>query len=188
MAYYQQPHDVTNLPAWQALREHRQQMNDFNMREAFASDPQRFSRFSLSGCGLLLDYSKNLLNEKTLDLLVQLAEQVQLKESIQALFSGEQVNASEGRAALHTALRSPIGRSVKLNGVDLIPQVHQVLHQMTELVSRIHSGLWRGYSDKPITEVVNIGIGGSFLYPTRCALPLPGQYRRQRIPRIDRAA
>ncbi len=165
MAYYQQPHDVTSLPAWQALREHREQMNDFSMREAFASDPERFKRFSLSSCGLMLDYSKNLIDEKTLGLLVQLAEQSQLGESIQALFCGDQVNASEGRAALHTALRSPIGRSVKLDGVDLIPQVHRVLHQMTELVSRVHSGLWRGYSDKPITEVVNIGIGGSFLGP-----------------------
>ena len=182
MAYYQQPHDVTTLPAWQALREHRQQMNDFSMREAFASDPQRFSRFSLSGCGLLLDYSKNLVNDTTLKLLVQLAEQSQLGESIQALFKGEQVNASEGRAALHTALRSPIGRSLKLDGVDLIPQVHRVLNQMTELVSRIHSGLWRGYSEKPITDVVNIGIGGSFLGPqlvSEALLPLPGQYRRQ---------
>ncbi len=109
MAYYQQPHDVTTLPAWQALREQREQMNDFSMREAFASDPQRFNHFSLSSCGLLLDYSKNLIDEKALNLLVQLAEQAGLPESISALFSGEQVNASEGRAALHTALRSPIG-------------------------------------------------------------------------------
>jgi glucose-6-phosphate isomerase len=165
MAYYQQPHDVTQLPAWQALRQHREQMNDFSMREAFANDPQRFDRFSLSSCGLLLDYSKNLISEKTLELLVQLAEQAGLSESIKAQFNGERVNASEGRAALHTALRSPIGKRLELDGVDLIPQVHRVLNQMTELVSRIHSGLWRGYSEKPITEVVNIGIGGSFLGP-----------------------
>jgi glucose-6-phosphate isomerase len=165
MAYFQHPHDVTNLPAWQALREQRKQMNDFSMREAFASDPQRFKRFSLSSCGLMLDYSKNLIDDKTLQLLMQLAEQCQLPASIEALFNGEKVNASEGRAALHTALRSPIGRTLKLNGVDLIPEVHRVLHQMTELVGRIHSGLWRGYSDKPITDVVNIGIGGSFLGP-----------------------
>ena len=165
MAYFNQPHDVTHLPAWQALRNQREQMSHFSMREAFAHDPQRFKRFSLSGCGLLLDYSKNLIDEKTLNLLVQLAEQADLPASINALFSGEAVNASEGRAALHTALRSPIGRRLQLDGVDLIPQVHRVLNQMTELVSRIHSGLWRGYSDKPITEVVNIGIGGSFLGP-----------------------
>ena len=93
------------------------------------------------------------------------AEQAGLSESIKAQFNGERVNASEGRAALHTALRSPIGKRLELDGVDLIPQVHRVLNQMTELVSRIHSGLWRGYSEKPITEVVNIGIGGSFLGP-----------------------
>ena len=126
MAYFQQTHDVTSLPAWQALREQRGQMNDFSMREAFARDPQRFTRFSLSSSGLLLDYSKNLIDEKTLGLLVQLAEQAQLPESIHALFSGDKVNASEGRAALHTALRSPIGRTLKLDGVDLIPQVHRV--------------------------------------------------------------
>jgi glucose-6-phosphate isomerase len=165
MAYYQQPQHVTGLPAWQALREHRQQMAAFSMRDAFASNPQRFEQFSLNQCGLLLDYSKNLASEQTLQLLIELAEQSQLPASIQSLFQGEQVNASEGRAALHTALRSPIGRTLKLDGVDLIPQVHRVLNQMTELVGRIHSGLWRGYTDKPITDVVNIGIGGSFLGP-----------------------
>jgi glucose-6-phosphate isomerase len=165
MAYYQQPHNVTQLPAWQALRQHREQMADFSMRDAFASDDQRFTRFSLNTCGLLLDYSKNLINDTSLDLLIKLAEQAKLPEAIQAQFKGEKVNASEGRSALHTALRSPIGRRLELDGMDLIPQVHRVLNQMTELVSRIHSGLWRGYSDKPITDVVNIGIGGSFLGP-----------------------
>ncbi|KRW59239.1 glucose-6-phosphate isomerase [Pseudomonas sp. TTU2014-080ASC] len=165
MAYYQQPHDVTRLPAWQALREHRERMNTFNMREAFASDAQRFARFSLNKCGLLLDYSKNLIDDTTVKLLIELAEQAHLNESIVQLFNGDKVNSTEDRAALHTALRSPIGRTLKLDGVDLIPQVHRVLNQMTELVTQIHSGLWRGYTDKPITDVVNIGIGGSFLGP-----------------------
>jgi len=165
MAYYQQPHDVTSLPAWQALRQHRHDMAGFSMREAFADDATRFQRFSLDSCGLLLDYSKNLINDDSLALLIQLAEQAGLPRSIEALYKGEQVNASEHRAALHTALRSPIGRRLVLDGVDIIPQVHRVLHQLTELVSRVHSGLWRGYSEKPIKEVVNIGIGGSFLGP-----------------------
>ncbi len=165
MAYYQQPHDVTSLPAWQALRQHRHDMAGFSMREAFADDATRFQRFSLDSCGLLLDYSKNLINDDSLALLIQLAEQAGLPRSIEALYKGEQVNASEHRAALHTALRSPIGRRLVLDGVDIIPQVHRVLHQLTELVSRVHSGLWRGYSEKPIKEVVNIGIGGSFLDP-----------------------
>ena len=165
MAYYQQPHDVTTLPAWQALQQHRAEMAGFSMREAFAADARRFQRFSLDSCGLLLDYSKNLIDERGLELLIQLADQAGLHESIAALYSGERVNASEGRAALHTALRSPIGRRLLLDGHDIIPEVHRVLNQVTELVSRIHSGLWRGYSEKPIKEVVNIGIGGSFLGP-----------------------
>jgi glucose-6-phosphate isomerase len=165
MAYYQQPQDVTTLPAWQALQQHRAEMAGFSMREAFAADSRRFQRFSLDSCGLLLDYSKNLIDERGLELLIQLADQAGLHESIAALYSGEQVNASEGRAALHTALRSPIGRRLLLDGYDIIPEVHRVLNQVTELVSRIHSGLWRGYSEKPIKEVVNIGIGGSFLGP-----------------------
>jgi glucose-6-phosphate isomerase len=165
MAYYQQPHDITRLPAWQALQQHRAEMAGFSMREAFAGDPRRFQRFSLDSCGLLLDYSKNLITEKSLELLIQLAEQADLHEAIAALYNGERVNASEGRAALHTALRSPIGRRLLVDGNDIIPEVHRVLNQVTELVSRIHSGLWRGYSEKPIKEVVNIGIGGSFLGP-----------------------
>jgi len=165
MAYYQQPHDVTTLPAWQALQQHRAEMAGFSMREAFAADTRRYQRFSLDSCGLLLDYSKNLIDERGLELLIQLAEQAGLQESIANLFNGEQVNASEGRAALHTALRSPIGRRLLVDGKDIIPEVHRVLNQVTELVSRIHSGLWRGYSEKPIKEVVNIGIGGSFLGP-----------------------
>ncbi|MGQ7959425.1 glucose-6-phosphate isomerase [Pseudomonas sp. SP16.1] len=165
MVYYQQPHDVTHLPAWQALQQHRAEMAGFSMRDAFASDARRFQRFSLNSCGLLLDYSKNLIDERSLELLIQLAEQAGLQGAIDALYNGERVNASEGRAALHTALRSPIGRRLLVDGADIIPDVHRVLNQMTELVSRIHSGLWRGYSEKPITEVVNIGIGGSFLGP-----------------------
>ncbi|QNH02419.1 glucose-6-phosphate isomerase [Pseudomonas sediminis] len=165
MAYYQQPQDVTTLPAWQALQQHRAEMAGFSMREAFAADARRYQRFSLDSCGLLLDYSKNLIDEHGLDLLIQLAEQAGLQESITSLYHGEQVNASEGRAALHTALRSPIGRRLLVDGHDIIPEVHRVLNQVTELVSRIHSGLWRGYSEKPIKEVVNIGIGGSFLGP-----------------------
>ncbi|TRO34720.1 glucose-6-phosphate isomerase [Pseudomonas sp. ALS1131] len=165
MAYYQQPQDVTTLPAWQALQQHRTEMAGFSMREAFAADSRRFQRFSLDSCGLLLDYSKNLIDERGLELLIQLADQAGLHQSIAALYNGERVNASEGRAALHTALRSPIGRRLLLDGNDIIPEVHRVLNQVTELVSRIHSGLWRGYSEKPIKEVVNIGIGGSFLGP-----------------------
>ncbi|MBD8187414.1 glucose-6-phosphate isomerase [Pseudomonas viridiflava] len=165
MAYYRTPSDVTALPAWQALSEHRKAMQDFSMREAFNADPQRFSEFTLSSAGLFLDYSKNLITTETRDLLVSLANEVGLKDAIKAQYDGELVNSSEGRPALHTALRRPVGDKLKVNGVDVIPDVHRVLNQMTELVGRIHDGLWRGYTEKPITDVVNIGIGGSFLGP-----------------------
>ena len=165
MAYYRNPSDVTALPAWQALSQHRQAMQDFSMRDAFNADPQRFSQFTLSSCGLFLDYSKNLITGETQDLLVNLANEVGLKEAIQAQYDGELVNSSEGRPALHTALRRPVGDKLLVNGVNVMPEVHKVLNQITELVGRIHDGLWRGYTEKPITDVVNIGIGGSFLGP-----------------------
>jgi len=165
MAYYRTPHDVTALPAWQALQQHREAMQDFSMRDAFNAEPKRFEQFSLSTCGLFLDYSKNLINGQSRDLLVNLANEVGLQEAIKALFAGEILNASEGRPALHTALRRPVGDKLSVNGVNVMPEVHKVLNQVTELVGRIHDGLWRGYSEKPITDVVNIGIGGSFLGP-----------------------
>ena len=165
MAYYRTPHDVTALPAWRALNQHRQAMQDFSMRDAFNADPQRFSQFTLSSCGLFLDYSKNLITSETRNLLVDLAKEVDLKAAIDALYAGEPVNSSEGRPALHTALRRPVGDKLSVNGVNIMPDVHKVLNQITDLVGRIHDGLWRGYTEKPITDVVNIGIGGSFLGP-----------------------
>ena len=165
MAYYRNPPDVTALPAWQALVQHRAAMQDFRMRDAFNADPDRFKQFSLSTCGLFLDYSKNLITRETRDLLVTLAKEVDLEQAIKAMFAGEILNASEQRPVLHTALRRPVGDKLKVNGVDVIPEVHKVLNQITELVGRIHDGLWRGYTEKPITDVVNIGIGGSFLGP-----------------------
>ena len=165
MEHYLKPLDATQQPAWQALREQRARMQSFSLRDAFAADPQRFKRYSLSHGGLFLDYSKNLIDEQSLGQLLQLAEQMRLRPAIEALFAGAPVNASERRPALHTALRRPVGERVLVDGVDVMPQVHRVLGQMTELVQRIHNGLWRGYTEKPITDVVNIGIGGSFLGP-----------------------
>jgi glucose-6-phosphate isomerase len=165
MAYYQHPLDVTALPTWKALESHRASLQSFSMREAFNRDAQRFERLSLSSCGLFLDYSKNLITLETRDLLVSLAKECGLEQAIRAQFDGEPINASEARPALHTALRRPIGDKVLVDGADVMPEVQRVLHQMTELVGRVHDGLWRGYSEKPITDVVNIGIGGSFLGP-----------------------
>jgi glucose-6-phosphate isomerase len=165
MAHYQNPLDATLLPAWQALRRHREEMQHFSLRQAFAENPQRFSDFSMSSSSLFLDYSKNLINDETRRLLVDLARECGLEQATRALFDGELVNSSEGRPALHTALRRPIGDRLDVNGINVMPEVHRVLNQMTELVSLIHNGLWRGYSEKPITDIVNIGIGGSFLGP-----------------------
>ncbi|MEH6485924.1 MULTISPECIES: glucose-6-phosphate isomerase [Pseudomonas] len=165
MAYYEHPQDVTTLPAWQALTRHREAMQSFSMRDAFSSDSQRFDTFSLSSCGLFLDYSKNLMTAETRDLLMQLARECGLQDAIEAMYAGEHLNASENRPALHTALRRPIGDKVLVDGEDVMPEVQQVLNKMTALVGSVHDGLWRGYTDKPITDVVNIGIGGSFLGP-----------------------
>ncbi|SEL79269.1 glucose-6-phosphate isomerase [Atopomonas hussainii] len=152
-------------PLWHALQQERAALEHFSLRDAFAQDPQRFERFSISTCGLFLDYSKNLLGADTLSKLVALAEACQLPSAIQALFKGEPWNNSEKRPALHTALRRPLGDKVLLDGHDIMPEVQSVLHRMSEMVGKIHNGLWRGYSEAPITDVVNIGIGGSFLGP-----------------------
>ena len=165
MPHLPSPFDVTRSPSWQALAGHRERFAGFSMREAFAGDPGRFAEFSLNDCGLFLDYSKNLITTETRELLVGLAREAGLAQAIRALFDGAPINASERRPALHTALRRPIGDKVLVDGLDVMPQVHRVLHQMSELVGRLHDGLWRGCSEKTITDVVNIGIGGSFLGP-----------------------
>ncbi|WP_071872783.1 glucose-6-phosphate isomerase [Atopomonas hussainii] len=152
-------------PLWHALQQERAALEHFSLRDAFAQDPQRFEHFSISTCGLFLDYSKNLLGADTLSKLVALADACQLPSAIQALFKGEPWNNSEKRPALHTALRRPLGDKVLLDGHDIMPEVQSVLHRMSEMVGKIHNGLWRGYSEAPITDVVNIGIGGSFLGP-----------------------
>lgn len=163
--HYLQPLDATDQASWRALQKHREAMQRFNMREAFESDAGRFKEFSASTCGLFLDYSKNLITGETRDLLIQLARESGLGEAIQAMFGGEQVNASEKRPALHTALRRPLGDRLTVDGRNLMRDVHDTLGKMTEIVDRIHNKLWRGYSDRAITDVVNIGIGGSFLGP-----------------------
>jgi len=163
--HYLQPLDATGLAAWQALEVHRLAMQRFNMREAFQADTERFNEFSVSACGLFLDYSKNLITRETRELLIRLAREAGLPEAIQAMFDGEPINASERRPALHTALRRPVGDCVMVDGHNLMRDVHDTLGKMTDIVGRIHSQLWRGYSDKAITDVVNIGIGGSFLGP-----------------------
>ncbi len=165
MSYYETPIDSTRLSSWKALEEHRLSMQNFNMRSAFQADPDRFKDLSVACCGLFLDYSKNLITTETRTLLVNLAREAGVEQAARAMFEGERINASENRPVLHTALRRPMGDCVMVDGQNIMRDVHTALAQMTDFVTRIHNNLWRGFSDKTITDVVNIGIGGSFLGP-----------------------
>ncbi|WP_313221652.1 glucose-6-phosphate isomerase [Stutzerimonas nitrititolerans] len=165
MSYYETPIDSTRLSSWKALEEHRLSMQNFNMRSAFQADPDRFKDLSVACCGLFLDYSKNLITTETRTLLVNLAREAGVEQAARAMLEGERINASENRPVLHTALRRPMGDCVMVDGQNIMRDVHTALAQMTDFVTRIHNNLWRGFSDKTITDVVNIGIGGSFLGP-----------------------
>ncbi len=153
------------LPAWQALAAHREQAAGLNMRELFREDPGRFHRLSLRRAGLWLDYSKNLINDETLKLLVRLAEEAELPEAIAAMFRGDMINRSEERPALHIALRNMRGNAIEVDGEDIMPMIQDTLSRMEKFTWRVHSGQWRGMTGKPFRDVVNIGIGGSFLGP-----------------------
>lgn len=152
-------------PAWLTLQDHYQHTNRQHMREQFAQEPERFKQFSLSTSGLTLDYSKNRINQDTLALLEQLAVQQKLPEAIEALFAGKIINKSEQRPALHTALRDFSHSTIEVDGKNIIPQIHQSLDHMEQFCWQIRRKQWRGFSNKPFTDVVSIGIGGSFLGP-----------------------
>lgn len=156
---------LTQLPAWQALAEHQKKMRDVHMRDLFAADPHRFDKFSLTLGDLLFDYSKNRITEETMSLLVDLARQVDLPAAIEAMFSGEKINTTENRAVLHVALRNRSGRPIYVDGEDVMPKVQAVLDKMERFCAAVRSGSWKGYTGKAITDVVNIGIGGSDLGP-----------------------
>ncbi len=155
----------TQLSAWQALQAHYQAMRDVHMRDLFAADPHRFDRFSLRFEDILLDYSKNRITQETMDLLVELAHQAGLEQAIGAMFSGEKINVTEKRAVLHVALRNRSNRPILVDGEDVMPQVNRVLEKMRVFSEKVRSGAWRGFTGKRITDVVNIGIGGSDLGP-----------------------
>jgi glucose-6-phosphate isomerase len=156
---------ATELPAWKALSAHFQKIDRLHLRELFARDPQRGERLTVEAAGLYLDYSKNRIIDETLALLLQLAEESNLRARIDAMFGGEKINLSEKRAVLHVALRSPKGRSILVEGEDVVPQVHSVLDRMSEFSNLVRRGAWRGHTGKPIRNLVNIGIGGSDLGP-----------------------
>ena len=152
--------------AWQQLQiHHDQEMKEVHLRSLFAADPQRFDKFTLRLDDTLFDFSKNIISEKTLTLLRQLADECKVKEAIGAMFAGEKINATENRSVLHTALRNLSGTPVYSDGKDVMPDVLRVLSQMKDFAARIHSGEWKGYTGKKIKYIVNIGIGGSDLGP-----------------------
>jgi glucose-6-phosphate isomerase len=156
---------VTDTEAWHALAEHQREIAGQRMRQMFADDPDRFAKFSLRFEEILLDYSKNRVNAETMRLLRRLAEQAGLKAWTERLFSGERINLTENRAVLHIALRNRSNRPILVDGKDVMPDVNRVLKQMREFSEAIRSGAWKGYSGEAITDVVNIGIGGSDLGP-----------------------
>lgn len=151
--------------AWQKLEMIFLTLQASHMRELFQEDPDRFQKFSLQFEDILVDFSKNILNEEALRLLLQLAHEVELKTAIEAMFRGERINETEDRAVLHTALRDRSGNAVMVNGADIMPEVNRVLNQMKSFSERLHSGAWTGYTGKRIRHIVNIGIGGSDLGP-----------------------
>ncbi|MDF3078915.1 MAG: glucose-6-phosphate isomerase [Sphingobacteriaceae bacterium] len=157
--------NFTETDSYKYLNDHLAEIADVHMRQLFLDDPQRFSKFSLRLGDILLDYSKNRITDKTVALLVQLAKECGLKEAIEAMFTGEKINATEDRSVLHIALRNQSNQPIYVDGKDVMPDVNAVLEHMQEFSKAVISGEWKGYSGKAITDVVNIGIGGSDLGP-----------------------
>src|SRR5664280_2900580 len=156
---------LTKLTAWQALKTHYPKVRELHLRKLFADDPKRGERMKTEAIGIYFDYSKHRITDETLGLLVQLAEVCGLRARIDAMFRGEKINITENRLVLHTALRAPKGKSIVVDGEDVMPKVHAVLDKMTGFCNRVRSGEWKGHTGKPIRNVINIGIGGSDLGP-----------------------
>ena len=152
-------------PAWKALEDHYKKLRDIHLRKFFADDLGRGQRMAVEAVGVYLDYSKNRISDKTLKLLLDLAEQSGLRARIDAMFRGEKINTTENRAALHVVLRAPEGTSITVDGQNVVPEVHAVLNKMADFSQRVRGGEWKGYSGKRIRNVINIGIGGSDLGP-----------------------
>jgi glucose-6-phosphate isomerase len=153
------------LPAWQALIAHHAKIKDVHLRKLFADDPGRAERFSVEGAGLFLDYSKNRITDETISLLLQLAEARGVTQRRDAMFAGEIINTTERRAVLHVALRAPRGTRITLDGSDIVPDVHKVLDAMDVFTTRLRNGGFTGHTGKRFRNIVNIGIGGSYLGP-----------------------
>jgi glucose-6-phosphate isomerase len=151
--------------AWKALQSHYEQIKDVHLRQLFAQDPQRGTRLTAEDAGLYLDYSKNRVTDETMGLLLRLARERGVEARRDAMFRGEKINVTENRAVLHVALRAPRGTRIELDGRDVVAEVHAVLDKMTDFSNRVRRGEWKGYTGKRIRNVINIGIGGSYLGP-----------------------
>jgi glucose-6-phosphate isomerase len=157
--------DPTTTTSWKKLKRHHKAVGKTSISELFDQDKKRFERFSITFNDILVDYSKNNISEETIKLLMSLAKNCKLKGAISAMFNGERINATENRAVLHTALRNKSGKPVMVDGVNVMPQIKAVNVKMKNFCQQLITGKWKGYSGKPITDVVNIGIGGSDLGP-----------------------
>src|SRR5438552_17723922 len=155
------PAQLTRLPGWRALADHFEQVKDVHLRELFAADPRRGDKLAAEAVGLYLDYSKHRITDETLRLLVRLAAARGLRAHIDAMYSGEKINATEDRAVLHIALRAPRGAHIVVDGHDVVADVHAVLDRMAAFAERVRSGKWTGHTGKPIRNGVNTGMGGS---------------------------
>ena len=159
---------VSPLPerkSWQALKRHHEEISGVPLRDLFGSDPGRGERLTAEAAGLYLDYSKNRVTDETMRLLVALAEESGVPDKRAAMFRGEHINVSEDRPVLHVALRMPAGQSLVVDGTDVVAQVHEVLGRMADFANRVRSGDWKGYTGKPVRNIINVGIGGSDLGP-----------------------
>ncbi|HET7121457.1 MAG TPA: glucose-6-phosphate isomerase [Solirubrobacterales bacterium] len=170
---------LRSSPAWAQLEAHYGEIGGKHLREIFAADPERGERLRAEGAGLYLDFSKNRVSDETLLLLGELAKQRGVGERREAMFAGEHINVSENRAVLHVALRMPRERSLLVDGVDVVKEVHATLDRMAAFCERVRSGEWRGHSGKPIRNVVNVGIGGSDLGPVMAYEALRHYSRRE---------
>jgi glucose-6-phosphate isomerase len=156
---------LSERPAWTALQAHHAEIVDIHLRDLFATDADRGQRLTAEACGIYLDYSKNRVTDETLRLLLQLADESNLRGRIDAMFAGERINVTEDRAVLHVALRAPKGEQILVDGIDVVPAVHEVLGRMAEFADAVRAGNWVGHTGQPIRNIVNIGIGGSDLGP-----------------------
>jgi glucose-6-phosphate isomerase len=157
--------ELTHSPSWTALERHHQEIATIHMRDLFSQDSRRFEKFSVRWNDILLDYSKNRITEKTMSLLFDLVREADTRRWIEKMFQGEKINVTEGRAVLHVALRNRSNTPIIVDGEDVMPAVNGVLKQMRSFTESVRSGAWKGYTGKAMTDIVNIGIGGSDLGP-----------------------